>query len=129
MIENLTNTEIAEKLALLLGMERKTENITSRMPGMSGYAGHNPSETTTVEYWKKGNIVYRNWSPATRWDHIGIVIEWMDLEKDMRLHSTGELLSFGDDYEHAPHVWGNLKIGELTFTPRHIALAALAALE
>lgn len=77
----------------------------------------------------EGVYDYVYWDPATKWDHIGICIEWA--EKNIGLFTTqtyeyGDRRSswFGDfdDIREYIEVRDSPKL-----TPRHIAIAIIAA--
>jgi hypothetical protein len=73
-----------------------------------------------------------NWSPSTRWDHIGLVIEWMEKEKgkfETEVHGVAAGMMVRKSWFGTPETNFQLLVDEQVFlTPAHIALAAAKAL-
>ena len=107
--------EIAEKLARMMGWiiipERTLglrEHWAEPCPDGSD-CNHGPNE-----HYKES---VRRWDPDTRWDHIGIVIDWMKKQNNKRVDSF-----FNSIRRICLYRYNDL-------TPHHIALAAIVALE
>ncbi len=108
----MKNTEIAERLAKAMGWE-----ISDRLDMM------NPAS-----FMRDGNQIYARhlkafFAPAIRWDHIGIVIDWMEAQGNpihIEENKSSRRIRFGET-EGVTQTYG----GSL---PHQICLAALEAL-
>lgn len=115
------DSEIDEKLARAMDWER-----IRFADGLMKWKGS----------WQNGEPI-EVFSPCTRWDHVGIVIEFMELEKEYSLQIEGNDIYFKKRNTHRPSCRcdkcflnspGCDGIAR-PLTPRHITLATLAALD
>jgi len=119
----MTDEEIATKLAQAMGGPVTVQHFEDGRVQV----------TTCIEH---NDFQMINWfDPSTRWDHCGIVIDWMESRDPERYGMrivSGERgvrwVQFGVNVVAEPNSLRPVRV-EGKLTPRHICLAAIEALE
>lgn len=130
----MRDSEIAATIAATMGWKEKSQHqLYCSNWECNCDTGGGPwfwTEDNKVVLYKAGKssmIMYVNhFSPATRWDHVGIVIDWMERQGKVlnitKLTDRHRMVWFVSSNHHA---WIEF---EDSLTPRHICLAALETL-
>lgn len=113
-IAELTDKQIGAELAKAMGWVKK---------GKINWQWYRPGTHDNM-------LLVEDWSPATRWDHVFIGVDWMEREKDLPLiieYHHNDLPYIERDV-HFVERDDEVLVSNEHLSPRHIALAILESL-